>query len=95
MGHLKSIARLLTLPCDEVARLVSESLDRPLPLPERAALRLHLVYCVACRRYRRQALFLRRVFDRLTPWSDHAATVGLPPLPPEVRERIKRALREI
>jgi hypothetical protein len=37
-----------------VARLVSESLDRPLTFRERLAVRFHIMMCGACTRYRRQ-----------------------------------------
>jgi hypothetical protein len=45
--------------CREVTRLVSEGEDRKLALAERAALRLHFLYCLGCRRAAAQLRFLR------------------------------------
>jgi len=78
---------VLNPSCEEVSRLASEGLDRPLTRPERWAVRLHTLYCSACRRFRRQAAFLRRALRRL------AAEPAGPPLPPEVRDRVLRQMR--
>ncbi|HWE37728.1 MAG TPA: zf-HC2 domain-containing protein [Isosphaeraceae bacterium] len=88
MTRLKQIARLLTMPCEGFARLASESLDRDLPRPERWALAVHLAYCVACRRYRRQLALIRAAAERLRA-RDEADT---PALSPEARDRLRRAL---
>lgn len=94
MRRLRTIWHLLNLPCEGIARLISESLDRELGWWERAALRSHVVYCSACRRYRRQLEQLRRAMRQL---ADRLAS-GVPApdsrLPDEARERIKRALRQ-
>lgn len=46
--------------CSEVHRLVSERMDRPLSLAERARVRLHLLICAACSRFSGQMALLRR-----------------------------------
>ena len=56
------MARMLT--CKEASHLISQGLDRPLPLHRRLLLRLHLLWCEACRRYDRQARFLREAMRR-------------------------------
>ncbi len=48
------------LTCKEAAARVSQSMDRQLSLGERFGLRLHLLICTACTRFKRQAEFLRR-----------------------------------
>jgi len=53
------------LTCKETTRLVSQGLDRELAFGERVALRVHLAYCIGCRRTRRQMAFLRRAVRRL------------------------------
>lgn len=53
------------LDCKDVSRLLSEGLDRELPPAERARLRLHLVYCEACRNVDEQFRFLRRALRGL------------------------------
>jgi hypothetical protein len=45
--------------CKEVHALVSEGMDRDLSLSERLRLRVHLLMCVACRRFGRQMVLLR------------------------------------
>jgi hypothetical protein len=50
----------LMLTCKEASRLISERLDRDLPIAERAALRVHLAICAACTQMTRQFEFLRR-----------------------------------
>lgn len=53
------------LDCKEVSRLISSGLDETLPPPERARLRLHYVYCEACRNVNEQMQFLRRALKKL------------------------------
>jgi len=55
----------MMLTCKEATRLVSEGLDRRLGLAERLALRLHLLVCEGCARFRRQVAFMRRALTRL------------------------------
>lgn len=75
------------LTCKEVSTLVSESLDRKLPLAQRMSVRLHLMMCSMCRAYQKQTLILRRAaraYARRAP-SEH--------LSEEARQRIKKALK--
>ncbi|MFQ5991750.1 MAG: zf-HC2 domain-containing protein [Nitrospiraceae bacterium] len=78
--------------CEEVTRLVSESLDRPLPLRKRIGLRVHYFICVLCRRYGEQLHFIRDAVrsypERVEGQEPHDA----PTLNPEARERMKCAL---
>jgi len=83
------------LSCAEVTRLVSESLDRRLPLSQRVAVRMHLTFCSACTRYRRQLLFIRQAVQQLEADIEKAASAVAPSLTPEARERMKRSLRSI
>ena len=53
------------ISCKETSRLVSQGLDRDLAFGERVALRVHLAYCIGCRRAKRQLTFLRRAVRRL------------------------------
>jgi len=79
------------LSCKEISKLVSESLDRKLPLPLRMEVRLHLMMCHLCRTYRKQSLLLRKLL-RL-----HDASLTETPtsemfLPEGASTRIKKAL---
>ena len=74
------------LNCKQVSELVSQSLDRRLSLGERLGIRMHLMVCAMCRRYRRQLLFLSRASRRLLGRDVR--------LSPEARRRIREKLRE-
>jgi Putative zinc-finger len=55
----------MMLSCKDATRLVSEGLDRRLGFAERIALRLHLLLCDGCSRFKSQMVFLRRALARL------------------------------
>jgi hypothetical protein len=93
MSRLQAIWRVLNMPCAEMSRLASESLDRDLERVERIALQLHLVYCIACRRYRGQLEFLHRAMDKLARSVEHHHCSSGLGLPDAVRQRIKRAIK--
>ncbi len=80
------------LTCKEVTHLVSESLDRELPFPKRFGVRVHLAMCKFCRRYRRQILFLRRASRACEARAEQGELPPSASLPPEVRERIRKAI---
>ena len=71
----------------EVTRMVSESLDRKLPLHQRMGIRIHLLMCKFCSRYRRQLLILREAMRFQAKYGED--TEPSLTLPPEARERIK------
>lgn len=79
---------MMGLPsCREVTRLLSEELDSPAALRRPWRVRMHLIVCSACRLYERQIRWMRA--------SMRAVAERLPlRMPPERRERIRRALRE-
>jgi hypothetical protein len=54
----------MMLNCKEVSHLVSQRQDGPLTFGERLKMRLHLLLCDACRRFERQAAFLRDAMRR-------------------------------
>ncbi len=45
--------------CRDVSELVSRAMDTRLTLVERGRVRLHLLFCAACRRFERQVALLR------------------------------------
>ncbi len=77
------------LSCKEVSQMVSLSLDRPLPIGKRLAVRMHLMICTLCSRYRRQLLFLRQATRHLP---EHLDTTAAPPLSDEAKQRIRARL---
>jgi hypothetical protein len=93
MRRLSRIWHLLNLPCSEISELVSLSLDRELPFDKRLAVKSHLLYCKACRRFRGQLLSLRSALAQLSSDATGAELENIPRLTPQARDRIKRALR--
>lgn len=78
--------------CVEAARLISESLDHLLPLGTRLRLRVHLLLCGACTRYRQQ---LQSIREALWRHADRVTGQQLPTgLAPEARERLMQVLRQ-
>jgi hypothetical protein len=84
---------LLMPSCKEVSRLVSESMDRDLPLRRRFPMRLHLLMCSLCARFRRQFLFLSDAAQFLGEASEDGELFTKARLSPEARARIKQALK--
>lgn len=84
----------MTPTCREVVRLISDDMDRPLPLGTRLKIRVHFLICKWCERYRRQLVFMRNALrrhpDRLAGTEPSADG---PSLSPEARERIRRAIK--
>ncbi|MBN1674569.1 MAG: zf-HC2 domain-containing protein [Kiritimatiellae bacterium] len=79
------------LSCKDVTRLVSEALDRDLPLHQRLGVRLHFLFCRVCALYKRQLLILRDLIRRAVARFESSAPVSLPP---DARERIRQSIRE-
>jgi predicted anti-sigma-YlaC factor YlaD len=93
MSRVKAFWCLLNLPCEGMSRLASESLDRDLGSLERVALRSHLLYCAACRRFQRQIELIRFAMRRLVSRIEAGEPSGGTGLPDDVSKRIKRALK--
>ena len=97
-NKLKAFWNLLTLPCQGMNLLASESLDRDLRPLERYALGLHQFYCRGCHRYGKQLRFLRIATCKLNHAMDADAPSPLvslaPGLPEADRSRIKKAIRD-
>ena len=81
------------LSCKEVSHLVSESLDRKLSLWQRIQVRVHLLMCRFCSRFRNQTLFLRDAARHYLMAVEETETSASTGLSPEARDRIKRSLK--
>ena len=79
------------LSCREVTRLVSESLDRELPLRQRMSTKMHLMMCKLCSRYNNQLAGLREAV-RLHSMREEDIDIYPASLSSEARERIKESL---
>lgn len=75
------------LRCEDVSRKVSQSMEATLPLHQRIAIRIHLMMCRHCARFRRQLIALRKI--------SRSIETGTPaePLSAAAKEDIKKALR--
>ena len=81
-----------SLPCFEATRLMSESMDRALPLHQRLALAWHARLCVCCSRYQGQLRFIRGMFRRLASRDAAQELAAEAWLPAAARDRIKQLL---
>ena len=81
------------LSCKDVSRLVSESLDRKLPFMQRLRVRVHLLLCGVCSRFRKQMLFLKDAAHHHLMAFEETETATNTGLSPEARDRIKRSLK--
>ena len=79
------------LNCRQVTRLVSQSMDARLRWYERWGMRLHLLYCVWCRRYAAQLQFLRKASRQL---DREPAVVQADTLSAEAKNKIRARLTE-
>lgn len=77
--------------CKDVSQKFSESLDRKLPFHHRMLIRIHMVMCKFCSRFRRQLLLLREISrsDKIVDFSRDFSTG----LSQQARERIKASLK--
>jgi hypothetical protein len=69
--------------------MISEAQDHLLPWSARVGLRLHLLLCGQCRRYRTQIRWLRRVFEQ------YPKAMAQERMPEEARRDLVRRLNQI
>ena len=81
------------LSCKDVTQLLSEAMDRSLPLGKRIGVRLHLLICKFCARYERQLLQIRETVRRLVETEETAGGTLGEPLSEEAKTRIRKSLR--
>lgn len=73
--------------CKDMTELLSTSLESRLPLSKRLAMRLHLLICSTCRRYRQHLLFIQKAFLRFEQSAEGVK------LPEAAKQRIKEKLK--
>jgi len=76
--------------CKKITSMISESMDRKLPLSRRMGIRFHLMMCLLCRRYEQQLFFIRSVLRRDQETDD----VSSQTLPDDARQRIEKKLTD-
>jgi hypothetical protein len=65
--------------CRDISQLISDGMDRNLPLRKRLSIRLHVGMCRLCRRYEKQLRLLRRGFGYYADPDKNAAEKSLSP----------------
>jgi len=89
ISFLRDMARVLNMPCRDHTELLTRQLDGPLTRGEALGLRIHLLICKGCRRFRNQIQRLRSMVLSMRQELDDG-----PPLPAAVRERVLAHLRK-
>jgi hypothetical protein len=80
------------ISCQKATELASHSLDRPLNLWEKVALKTHLKICLQCKKYHQQLLTLHEATGRFAEFLD-ANGDQLPRLSPDARQKVLAALK--
>jgi hypothetical protein len=78
-----------TPKCREMVRILSQSMDEPMPLGMRIKKRLHFLICCWCQRYEEQLHYMRQTSREFPEPADEASNAEFSA---EARERIKRRL---
>jgi hypothetical protein len=83
----------IVLRCREISKMVSESMERPLPFRQRMQVWMHLAMCGLCNCFARQLRLLRRAAHEHPDRLDIDVDDPEARLSEEARERIRAALR--
>src|ERR1700750_1783732 len=79
-----------TPKCREMVRILSQSMDEPLPISMRIKKRIHYLICCWCQRYEEQLHYLRKT---TLAFPEHAYQFTDVPVSDEMKERWKQILR--
>jgi hypothetical protein len=80
-----------TPKCREMVRILSQSMDEPMPLMMRIKKRLHFLICCWCERYEEQ---LRYIHETARQFPEHADETSSDVFPPDTKEWIKQRLAD-
>jgi hypothetical protein len=78
--------------CQEMTRLLSDSMDRSLPFHLRIRMRVHLLLCILCQRYQHQLRLIRHMLRKHGEQLEEAQTLQEPSLSPQTRQRLRQTL---
>ena len=81
----------VTPSCDSITQKISESMDHEISLYNRMLIKIHLMGCVLCTRFRDQLLILHDLIDGYKKQKIEKDTVELKQ---ETKIRIKQTLNE-
>ena len=80
-----------TPKCREMVRILSRSMDEPMPLTMRIKKRIHFLICCWCQRYEEQLRYIHETARRFPEHADQASDASFPV---DTKERIKQKLTE-
>lgn len=66
------------LDCKQTSQLISQSLDRPLTLRERFALKWHLIICVYCRQFSQHLITMRVAIKAMVSTIENNDNIKIP-----------------
>ncbi|MCC7338757.1 MAG: hypothetical protein IT422_26995 [Pirellulaceae bacterium] len=85
------------LNCKDMTKVISDSLDRKITLRQRLELWMHIMMCGLCRRFRSNALAIRKKVRETSARPSEKVAASEPeaaPLSPAARNRIAAAMKE-
>ena len=77
--------------CRDISQLISDGMDRHLPLRKRLSIRLHVSMCKYCRRYENQMHLLH---EGVGHYADPEVNVVEKSLSPAAKEKLEKALAD-
>tara|TARA_R110002073_G_scaffold27840_5_gene89109 strand:- start:1045 stop:1320 length:276 start_codon:yes stop_codon:yes gene_type:complete len=83
----------LMLSCKEISKLISDSIESPLPLRKRMELWMHLRLCRLCSSFRRDVVYLHDQMQQHAADFSENSEGETEKLPLDARLRIKQAIR--
>jgi Putative zinc-finger len=86
-----SFVARITPPCHDITRLLSQSMDRQLPVRTRLAIRLHFEICVWCKRYGQQLEVIRKAGRSVPERAEQISQASLPGGGAEAHQRSREA----
>jgi hypothetical protein len=81
------------LSCKQASQLISQSLDKPLTLRERFALKLHLCICKYCKWFSQQVQILRTAVKQMADAIENDDTILMPSAAKERITKLVEATR--
>lgn len=79
--------------CKDITELVSRSYDEKLPLKVRVGIRMHLIVCFWCARYKKQIDIIHKAIKKFE--GEDEFSFPITPLPKDAAKKIVNQLEEI
>lgn len=84
------------ISCRKATQLLSKEMDEPLSRWEKLSLKVHLLVCWCCNRFKQQIQIISKQLQEMARESlafEHFAEIDLPGLSAEAKERIMKVLK--